>query len=97
MNGIKIITNGDGCWTDVSEKIINGDLIHLSNGNVIEIAMLRNGTTSGKPSLSIRMNLPDGKVVLAETTLALFVAAARAFEVASLYQGVHEVSPEEKN
>lgn len=86
MNGIKIIIDGEGCWPDIAEKIVDGDLIHLSNGNVIEIAMLRGGTKSGKPSLSIRIDLPDGKVVIAETTLELFVAAARAFEAASLYQ-----------
>lgn len=86
MNGIKIITDGEGCWSDIAEKIINGDLIHLGNGNMIEIAMLKNGTVQGKPSLSIRVDLPDGKVMIAETTLELFVAAARAFEAASLYQ-----------
>lgn len=86
MNAIKIITDGEECWPDIAEKIVNGDLIHLSNGNVIEIAMLRGGTKSGKPSLSIRIDLPDGKVVIAETTLDLFVTAARAFEAASLYQ-----------
>lgn len=86
MNGIKIIIEGEGCWPDVADKIIAGDLVHLGNGNMIEIAMLKNGTVRGKPSLSIRINLPDGKVVLAETTLDLFLAAARAFEAASLRQ-----------
>jgi hypothetical protein len=83
MNAIEIITEGEGCWPDIAEKIANGNLIHLSNGHVIEIAMLKNGTVQGKPSLSIRMNLPDGKVLIAETTLDLFLAAARAFDLAS--------------
>jgi hypothetical protein len=35
---------------------------------------------SGKTSVMIRMNLPDGSVALGETSLALLLAAARAFE-----------------
>ncbi|BDA74339.1 hypothetical protein CAL7716_085050 [Calothrix sp. PCC 7716] len=86
MNGVKIITEGDACWPDLIEHFANDNVIHLSNGNLIEIAMLKQGTVKGKPSLTIRLNLPDGKVVLVETTLDLFLTAARTFEAASLYQ-----------
>jgi hypothetical protein len=34
---------------------------------------------SGKPSVMLRIDLPDGRVVLAETSLRLFAAAAHAF------------------
>jgi hypothetical protein len=35
--------------------------------------------SSGKPSVSIMFELPDGKIVFAETSLALFLAAAQTF------------------
>lgn len=42
MNAIKIITEGEECWPDIAEKIVNGDLIHLNNGNVIEFVLATN-------------------------------------------------------
>lgn len=39
---------------------------------------LKAGMASGKPSVAIRLDLPDGKVVIAETSLALFLGAASA-------------------
>lgn len=47
----------------------------------ISVGLLQAGMQSGKPSISILFELPDGSVVFAETSLALFLAAARAFEV----------------
>lgn len=82
MLSIKTIMNGDGCWPDLLQN--KQQIIHLANdAPPIEMAMLKNGTVRGKPSVTIRLNLPDGRVVLAETTLALLVSAAKAFEAAS--------------
>ena len=79
MNIIKVILEGDNCWTDLAEKIQDGKVTWLRGGN-ISIAALSKGTTSGRPSISIRIDLPDGKVVIAETSLRLFLGAAEAFK-----------------
>ncbi len=47
--------------------------------NTITVGALAAGMTSGKPSVAILLTLPDGKTVFAETSMALFHAAARAF------------------
>lgn len=48
----------------------------------IRVAGLEQGTREGKPSVGIGFELPDGRVVLAETTLALFLTAADALKAA---------------
>jgi hypothetical protein len=55
-------------------------LIHLTN--TIEVGTLDGGMTSGKPSVAFCFTLPDERVVVAETSLELFVAAARALAAA---------------
>lgn len=75
MPDLKIHLDGDGCWPDLNE---NRD--RVIEGRKIEIAYLSHGMASGKPSVTIRVDLPDGRVVLAQTSLALFEAATRAFQ-----------------
>lgn len=79
MNIIKVILEGDNCWTDLAEKIKDGRVTWLRGGN-ISIAALSKGVTSGRPSISIRIDLPEGKVVIAETSMRLFLGAAEAFK-----------------
>jgi hypothetical protein len=43
----------------------------------ISIAALPHGMDSGATSVVIRLDLPDGSVVLAQTSLALLLAAGR--------------------
>ena len=43
------------------------------------VAALDGGMTSGRPSVMLRFGLPDGRTVLAETSMRLFLTAARAF------------------
>jgi len=75
MPTLTIIPNGDGCWPDLIER----GFIHLGNdAEPIQVAMLDHGMASGKPSVTIRVDLPDGRIVLAETSARLFVTAARA-------------------
>lgn len=57
------------------QDLPEGDLIHLTND--IEVGSLDHGMHSGKPSVAFVFKLPDGKVVVAETSLELFVTAAR--------------------
>lgn len=80
MNIIKVILEGDNCWTDLADKIKDGSVTWLKDGVVLSIAALSKGMASGKPSISIRIDLPDGKVVIAETSMRLFLGAAEAFK-----------------
>lgn len=59
------------------ELIASGDLIHSTND--IEVGVLPAGMASGKPSVTFCFELPDGRVVLQETSLELFLAAATGF------------------
>jgi hypothetical protein len=73
MIPLSIILDGDGCWPDLVGK-------ETINTTVDAVATLPRGTESGKPTVTVRINLPDGRVVLAETTLGLFLSAADAFK-----------------
>lgn len=46
------------------------------------ITSLERGTTGGKPTVALIVDLPDGRYVFAETTLALFLSAADALKAA---------------
>ena len=55
------------------------EIIHLANdAPPIQVAVLEGGMRSGLPSLALRLDLPDGKIVIAETSARLFCTAARA-------------------
>lgn len=55
-------------------------IIHLTGP--IEVGSLAGGMASGKPSVAFCFKLPDGKVVVAETSLDLFTSTARALAAA---------------
>ncbi len=67
-----------GGMKSAAEGVADGRVIHLGNDAQIEVGTLRNGTTGGKDSVAMCFALPDGRVVLAETTADLFLATARA-------------------
>jgi hypothetical protein len=50
-------------------------IIHVTTP--LSIAGLAGGMGSGKPSVALRIDLDDGRSVLAETSLALLVTAVR--------------------
>jgi hypothetical protein len=45
----------------------------------VTVTALDRGMTSGKPSMAFIIPPPNGQTVLAETSMALFHAAAKAF------------------
>lgn len=51
-----------------------------NNAKPIQVTGLDGGMVSGNPSVAIRLDLPDGKTVIAETSLALFLTAADALK-----------------
>jgi hypothetical protein len=67
---------GDGAFADLRD---HPKLVHLANdAPPIQVAVLDKGMASGLPSVCIRVDLPDGTVVLAETSARLFAAAGHA-------------------
>lgn len=76
-------TDDDGpTWPDLAGKL--DKIIHLGEGSTIGIGVLKDGVSNvvGKqrPSVAIRIDLPDGRVVMAETTARLFCTAAKMIE-----------------
>ncbi len=67
-----IHVDGDACWPDL-------DLTTVLHGEITGMAALAGGMESGKPSVTIRIHLDDGRPVLAETSLALLHMALAAF------------------
>lgn len=70
MLALQVIVDGDGCWSDLKSK----EIIHVTDG--LHVAGLAKGMKGGAPSIAIRVDLPDGRVVIAETSLKLFLTAA---------------------
>lgn len=71
MIALEIIMNGDSCWPD---------LVLFEEGERLAIAVLSGGTTEGHPSVTIRIDLPSDRIVLAQTTARLFCTAAKMIE-----------------
>lgn len=75
MISMNIILDGDNAWPDLRGE----DFIHLGQGAPpIQVAVLNAGVASGRASVALRIDLPDGRTVIAETSARLFCAAARA-------------------
>jgi hypothetical protein len=72
MPALDLQLEGDNCWPDLQAKLVE-------TTQDISLALLPGGMSSGKAAVTIRLNLPGERVVLGETSLDLFVAAARAF------------------
>ncbi len=69
---LKIRVDASGLLADVENE-------RIEESNDITLATLEDGMTSGNPSLAIVIRMPDGRAVLAQTSLALFLQAARIF------------------
>lgn len=65
---IRVLLDGDGVWPDLEEKTV-----HHMPGGLIQIARLKGGMASGRDSVSIRIDLDDENVLVAETSLKLFL------------------------
>lgn len=76
MPSLDIKLDGDNCWPELRELVGTDRLIDVE---LKAVALLPGGMASGKASVTLRIDLPDGRVVLAQTSADLFCAAARAF------------------
>ena len=65
---IHLILDGDNAFADLRDR--EADIIHLTDD--FTVSALEGGMTSGNASLVIRIDLPDGRVVLQETSVALW-------------------------
>lgn len=73
---LKLNLEGDGAYPDLAGRL--HEVIHLADNDPLGITGLAGGMTSGRASVMLRFDLPDGRVVLAETSLRLFLMAADA-------------------
>lgn len=58
-------------WTDIAQDT-------PTLGLIARVGRLPNGTTSGKSTVTVLIVMPDGSQHLAQTTIDLFLCAARA-------------------
>lgn len=88
MPALHIHATGDGAWPDLLEILQRepARVVHLPDP-VMHIASLPGGMTSGAASVCIRIDLPDGRIVLAETSLRLLRHAVEIFEAAARPKG----------
>lgn len=74
---IKLKLNGEGAFFDLIGRD-KSDIIHRKAP--FTVAALAKGMKSGHPSLAIRIDLPEKKVLIQETSVAAWLAVARAIE-----------------
>jgi hypothetical protein len=70
-------------WPEIDKALAEGTLIDLtgSSAPALKVGRVPNGTASGKSTVMLQVPLPDGKLVIVETTLALFINAARSLAI----------------
>jgi hypothetical protein len=76
MNHIDIHLDGDNAWPDLGAR--RDEIIHLANDTGIGLAVLPGGMTPGLPSVAFRLDLPDGRSVVAETSWRLLASSVKA-------------------
>jgi hypothetical protein len=74
---LSVVPDVEGAWPELKDKTI----LHVQD---FAIGGLAGGMVSGKPSVSIKFDLPNGQVVFAETSLALLEAAVAAIRARHL-------------
>jgi hypothetical protein len=76
MTPLTIIPNLDAAQLPgVNDAAAAQRLLH---GRIAAVGILPGGTSNGLASVALTIELPDGRTVLGETTLALFANGARA-------------------
>ena len=80
MLHIDLRLHGDGSWPDLKDLRERGQVIDCSENESIGLAFLAGGMLSGAPSVMFRLPLPDGRVVLFQTSFALLETSVRAIQ-----------------
>lgn len=84
------IKNDEGGWPELQAKIGTDKLIDLTGNGVRpwEVARIPQGTKGGKSSVILRIDLADGRTIVAETTMALLLASAAGLRGAEERDGI---------
>lgn len=69
MIGLNIVLDGDGAWPD---------MVGVPEATLESVGRLTKGTSGGHSSVAFRLRMPDGSLVIAQTTMKLFLTAADA-------------------
>lgn len=69
----KIVLDGDGRFPELQGRKVHTCRIHSITG-------LPGGLKSGRASAAVIIDLPDGSVVFAETSMRILLCALRAFQ-----------------
>lgn len=75
MLAMDIKLDGDGIWSDLED---GKRPIHRVDDGVLRICTLKGGMQGGNPSVAIRLDLPNGETVVAQTSVRLWQQAAAA-------------------
>lgn len=75
MEMLRISLDADNAWPDLKEA----DAPAVVQGDVQGVALMENATIQGNPTVWVRLELPDGTVVLGQITAKLFCGAAKTF------------------
>ena len=87
MISLRVILDGDGAARDLADRGLK--MIHLGNdAPPMRLTYLSAGMESGKPSVALIIELPDGhSYVLAELSAQLLVTAAHAVAIKAEMDG----------
>lgn len=75
MPSINVVLQ-EPAWPELAKP--GAKVVHTQSP--IGVTGLAGGMQSGAPSVALRVDLPDGTAVIAETSLALFLTAADALK-----------------
>ena len=81
MPTIHVDIKGDNAWSDLRERFEADDptiIQAMGDETIWHLTILEGGMTSGKYSVGLRLDLPDGRVVIAETSWEAFKVAFAA-------------------
>ncbi len=85
MTSIDIKMDGDGCWPDLKEKHAAGQVEW--HASLASVSLLPDGEVTdltGKsrrvPIVTLRIEMPDGKVALAQVKLEMLDTIVRGFK-----------------
>lgn len=77
---LHLVMDAEADWFRGLEGTPADQIIHVGEEAYIEVGGLPGGMASGKPSVAFCIPLPDGRVVIAETSLALLLTAGDALK-----------------
>jgi hypothetical protein len=72
MLAMSIILEGDGAFSEEGDRIVEGTMTKM--------ALLTSGMVSGRPSIGIIIEMPDGTAAFAQTSLRMLLTACDAFK-----------------